>query len=129
MPIHFDRYEADHKSIAEFLLSDQLRDAVRQGAQDMAAVANATAGITKIRGGYFTEPGPPVIVTKNGYPRLSERVWNHHPAAAADEFGSGQGKKRAAEGHKRPQGGSSQPFRTLGKAADRIGDRFGEVDD
>lgn len=127
MPIGFDRFDPDHKSIGEFLLSDQLRDAVSQGAQDIAALANDTAGITKVRGSYFREPGPPVVVTKNGNPRLSERVWSHDRAAAANEFGSGP---HAAGGEKkRPQGGGSQPFRTLGKAADRIGDRFGEVDD
>lgn len=127
MPIVFDRFEPDHKSIGEFLVSDQLRDAVRQGTEDIASLANLTAGITKVRGSYFREPGPNVVVTKNGNPRLSERVWNHHRAAAADEFGSGSGAKNGSR--KRPQGGGSQPFRTLAKAADKIGDRFGEVDD
>ena len=116
MPVHFSRYDPDRKSIGEFLLSSQLRDAVRQGAQDVAALASRTAGITKIRGHYETKSGPDVVVTKNGNPRLSERVYNHHRAAAADEFGSGQKE----EG--RPQGGSSPANRTLGKAGARIGD-------
>lgn len=123
MPVHFDRYKPDHVSIGEFLVSGQLRDAVRQGAQDVAAIANRTAGITKVRGSYETEPGPDVIVTRNGNPRLSERVVNHHPAAAADEFGSGTGSWRGD--HKRPQGGGSPAFRTLAKAGDQVGDGFG----
>jgi len=131
MPVIFDRYEQHTHpgmlGIAEFLVSDQLGDAVDQGAADMAAMANATAGITKVRGTYYTEPGPVVIVTKNGNPRLSRRVRSDHPAAAADEFGSGSGAKNGSR--KRPQGGGSKPNRTLGRAADRIGDRFGSVDD
>lgn len=122
MPVHFDRFEADHRSIGEFLLSDQLRDAVRQGAEDVAGIANRTAGISRVQGSYFREPGPPVVVTKNGNPRLSERVWSHHPAAAVDEFGSGRRRKR-------PQGGNSPANRTLGKAGSRVGDRLGEEDD
>jgi hypothetical protein len=92
----------------------------------MAAIANVTAGITKVQGTYNVEQGPTVVVTKNGNPRLSERVWSHHSAAAANEFGTGsQGPSKK----KRPQGGNSPAFRTLSKAADRIGDRFGETDD
>lgn len=124
MPVHFDRYKPDHKGIAEFLLSDQLRDAVRQGAQDVAAIANRTAGITKVRGSYEVEPGPDVIITRNGNPRLSERVVSNHPAAAADEFGSGTGSWRGGD-HKRPQGGGSPAFRTLGKAGAQVGDGLG----
>lgn len=122
MPIVYDRYEPDRHSIGEFLRSGQLRDAVHQGAQDVAKIAAATAGITKIRGSYDTEPGPDVIVTRNGNMRLSERVVNNHPAAAADEFGSGQRTKRE-------QGGSSPANRTLGKAGAMIADKLGETDD
>lgn len=130
MPI-IAKYVPDHKSIGEFLLSDQLRDAVRQGARDVAAIASNTAGITKIRGDYDVEPGPDVIVTKNGNPRLSERVVNDHPAAAADEFGSGSGAEGASKGaaRKKGQGGGSPANRTLGKAGALIGDRLDESDD
>lgn len=122
MPI-IARYDPDHKSIGEFLRSDQLRDAVTQGAQDVATIANNSAGITKVRGTYEVHPGPDVVVTRNGNPRLSERVESQHPAAAADEFGTG--KKEGG----RPQGGSSPANRTLGKAGARIADRLGGDDD
>lgn len=120
MPIHFARFEPDHESIGRFLRSEQLRDAVREGAQEVARIANDTAGITKVRGTYAVETGPDVVVTLNGNRRLSEEVVSYHPAAAADEFGSGQN-----EGG-RPQGGSSPANRTLGKAGDIVGDHYGE---
>lgn len=128
MPIIFDRYEPDHsaKGIGGFLLSDQLRDAVKGGAGDVAAIANRT-GVSKLRGGYYVESGPDVIVTKNGNPRLSERVRHDDRAAAAIEFGSGSGSRSTER--TRPQGGSSQPFRTLGKAGAEVADRIGGDDD
>lgn len=124
-------FKPDHKGIEEFLLSHQLREAVREGARDVAAIANNTAGITKIRGAYDVESGPNVVVTKNGNPRLSEHVVNHHPAAAADEFGSGSGAEGQSkgEGRKKSQGGGSPANRTLGKAGARIADRIGGSDD
>lgn len=128
MPIYVDRYEQDHKSIGEFLLSGQLRDAVRQGASDGAAIAAATAP-SKIAADFAVEAGPDVIVTKNGNPRLSERIVNDHPAAAAIEFGSGQRAEGASGKKDRPQGGSSPAYRPLGKAGARIADRIGGSDD
>lgn len=117
MPVEFSHFRADHKSIGEFLVSGQLRDAVRGGADDVARIANATT-ITKLKGEYYVEHGPDVIVTKNGNPRLSEQVRCDHPAAAAIEFGSGRKKDR-------PQGGSSDPKRILGKAGEHVGDAIG----
>jgi hypothetical protein len=53
------------------------------------------------------------------YTRGTRKVGNNHPAAAAREFGSGKG-----EGG-RPQGGSNEPTRALGKAGIRVGDYHG----
>ena len=130
MPIIVSHFRANHKDLGKFLLSGQLRDAVRQGAKDVAAIARASAGITKIRDHYGVEPGPDVVITKNGNPRLSERVVNDHPAAAADEFGSGSGNKGKSGGKARRegQGGGSPAFRTLGQAGARIADRLEDTD-
>lgn len=127
MPVYFSHFKADHKSIAGFLLSGQLRDAVRQGAQDVAAIANRTAGITEVRGEYRVEAGPDVIVTRNGNPRLSERVVNAHRLAAADEFGTGTQAEGESGGavRRKKQGGGSPANRTLGKAGAHVGDGFG----
>lgn len=124
MPIIAVWFKADHKSIGEFLVSNQLRDAVRQGAQDVRSLAAANAP-SKIAGDFDVEPGPDVIVTKNGYPRLSERVRNDHPAAAAIEFGSGQQSEGNSGKKDRPQGGSSPAMRPLGVAGVMVGDGIG----
>lgn len=126
MPIYVSGFKADHSSIGEFLRSNQLRDAVRQGAQDVATTANRTKVTSKLE--YWVENGPDVIVTKNGNPRLSERVRCDHPAAAAIEFGSGSKSWRGGD-HKRPQGGGNEPYRTLGKAGAAHADRIGSTDD
>lgn len=119
MAIYVDKYEPDHKGIAEFLVSSQLADAVRQGAEDVAAEANRTRASRKLD--YYVERGPDVIVTRNGNPRVSERVRCDHPAAAAIEFGSGTGNWRDGD-TSRPQGGGNQPYRTLGKAGAKYDD-------
>lgn len=119
MPIYVDRFKPDHKGIAEFLVSDQLRDAVRQGAQDVAAEANRTRVSERLD--YHVDRGPDVIVTRNGNPRVSEQVRCDDPAAAAIEFGSGPGNWRGGE-RSRPQGGSNEPHRTLGKAGAKYDD-------
>lgn len=119
MPIYVERYKPDRKSIGEFLVSGQLRDAVRGGAQDVAAEANRNKVTRRLE--YFEEKGPDVVVTKNGNPRLSERVRCDDPAAAAIEFGSGARNWRGGE-QSRPQGGSNEPYRTLGKAGAKYDD-------
>lgn len=119
MPIYVSDFKADHKSIGEFLVSNQLRDAVTQGAQDVAAEANRTKVTERLD--YYVDHGPDVIVTRNGNPRVSERVRCDDPAAAAIEFGSGTGSWRGGE-HSRPQGGGNTPYRTLGKAGAKFDD-------
>lgn len=121
MPVVVTRFNPDHKSIGEFLRSRQLRDPVHQGAQDVAAEANRTKVTQKIN--YYVEAGPDVIVTRNGNPRLSERVRADEPMAAAVEFGSGTGN--AHGDGKRPQGGGNEPYRTLGKAGAKFNDALG----
>lgn len=118
MPVFVTRFKTDHKSIAGFLLSRQLRDPVRQGAEDVAAEANRTKVTQKLD--YYVESGPDVIMTRNGNPRLSERVRSDHPASAAIEFGSGKDENG------RPQGGRNDAYRTLGKAGAKFNDAMGE---
>lgn len=122
MPIIFSRYDPDHKSIGEFLLSRQLRDAVRGGAEDVAKTANDEASHLK----FYTAPGPDVSVTRFPGPRLSERVISDDPSAAAIEFGSGRG--RPGSSGDRPQGGYNYPKRILGRAGAKHADRMGETE-
>ena len=128
MPIGKIEYKPDHRSVGEFLRSDQLRDAVHQGAEDVAALARRWSP-TKIAGSIWAQNGPDVVVTKNGNPRLSEHVINSHSAAAAIEFGSGQRAEGNSGKKDRPQGGHSPAMRPLGTAGAKIADRIGTDDD
>lgn len=132
MPVYFDRFKANHSlsdGIGGFLLSSQLRGAVRQGANDVAATANRTSPTAKVS--YYAASGPDVIVTKNGNPRLSEQVRSDDVLAAAIEFGTGSGAqgKSKGKGRKERQGGGSPAYRTLGKAGAVHADRIGGSDD
>lgn len=106
MPVFFDRYKPDHKSMARFLLSSQAYDPVEKAANDIRDRAAQTAtkrtgdmarNYKVVRG---TGPGP---IGRN--PRAYADVVNDDIAAVVEEFGR---KGRPAK-------------RTLRKAADAAG--------
>lgn len=120
------RYVADNgtgSGFGGFMLSSQIRQPVKQITRVMAAEASATDG-TEIAGSYDTEDGPAVMVAGNL--RISERVTNNHPKAAAFEFGSGEANEGATGPNERPQGGYSPARRHLGYIAAGYHDVLGE---
>lgn len=106
-------YKIDHKGISDMLSSQDMKDALRAAGDDVIALAKEPLG-KFTADDWHNDDGPPRV--QRGYPRATRMVVNDHPAAAAREFGSG----RSDNG--RPQGGSNEPTRALGKAGRRIGD-------
>lgn len=115
MPVRFSHFEPDRGGINGFMHSDQLRDAVRQAAEDVVAYARPES--STLAPHWRVERGPDVII--GVYSRLTEVVVNEDDAAAAIEFGSGAGR---TGGDPRRQGGSSRPQRILGRAGAKVGD-------
>lgn len=101
------RYVPNHKSFGEFILSDQVRDAVSEVAHDIADLARTRA--KKKTGAYaegFKVNREAGAVTVAGNPRVNVEVFNEDPAAGPEEFG---GKRNARH-------------RTLGRAGAAFGD-------
>lgn len=119
------RYREDHKSFGEFMLSSQVLDPVMQLCRVIAAEAAATDD-SSIREDYGVTPGPPVTVAGN--PRITGRVVNTNPKAAAYEFGTGSENEGESGGVVRTsgRGGSSPARRHLGYIAAGYHDVIGD---
>lgn len=116
MPIKFSHFDPDHSGINGFLHSDQLRDAVRKGAEDVVGYARPES--STLAPDWKVQRGRDMVI--GAYSRLTEEVVNDNAAAAAIEFGSGAG--RPGQTGIRHQGGYSYPKRILGRAGARVGD-------
>lgn len=116
MPVRYSRFEPDHFGINGFLHSDQLRDAVEKGADDVVGYAKPES--STLAPHWRVSRGRDMVI--GAYSRLTMEVVNEHEAAAAIEFGSGAG--RPGQTGIRRQGGYSFPNRILGKAGARVGD-------
>ena len=116
MGVKFVRYKRDSAGIAAFLHSPELRAAVTEGCKDV--VDEAKPESKTLADSYAIAPAGNVII--GDFSRLTMRVLNLHPAAAAIEFGAGRG--RPGSSGDRRQGGYSYPQRILARAGDKIGD-------
>ena len=108
-------FNPDHRSFAEFLMSDQAVTPVEHAANDIRRVAAGLAqSVSRTEGlasGYDVEtPVLPVVVAGN--PRRIAEVVNHDPAATPNEFGNRRTPRR----------------RFLGRAAAPFGDLHSGVD-
>lgn len=125
MPVRYVRYEIDHSGIERKLMSGDTKDALEAAGKDVIAIATPGLGMFT-SGNWHNEDGPTRVIRGNG--RATRMVVNDHPAAAAREFGSGQG--RPGNDEDRPQGGGNEPTRALGKAGAKIGDyKAGGIDE
>lgn len=109
-----------------FMLSEQARGPVMEICRVIAAEAASTDGTT-IAGDYGTEPGP--VESVAGNPRVTGRVTNSNPKAAAYEFGSGYLAEGPSGGVERTegQGGASPARRHLGYIAAGYHDAIGGI--
>lgn len=115
MSVKYDGYEPDHRGIEAFLHSNELDQALQKAGNDVIELARGPLAVGQDM--WVNEQGGSMRI--GAYTRGTRRVGNNHPAAAAREFGSG----KKEEG--RPQGGSNEPTRALGKAGIRVGDYHG----
>jgi hypothetical protein len=118
MAATYEGYKPDHKGIQLFLHSSELDDALKKAGDDVIALARGPLAVGPDM--WFNDPGGSLRIRK--YTRETRKVGNQHPAAAAREFGSG----KKEEG--RPQGGSNEPTRALGRAGIQVGDYHGGAD-
>lgn len=127
----FKPHEDGSLPFSSFAISEQIRKPTRQGAELIAGIARGIA--PKGSGAYSTsfrigKAKRFMFKPRSGplQPRAVVEVVNTDEKAAAIEFGSGQPSVGDAAGDPRPQGGSNQPFRVLGRAAARVGDFHGD---
>jgi hypothetical protein len=108
-------FKPDRKGIELFLHSEELDNCLVDAGEDVINLARPDLAVGPDL--WFNDKGPNRRIRR--YTRETRLVGNNHPAAAAREFGSGH------RGGGRPQGGSNEPTRALGKAGARIGDFHG----
>lgn len=123
----FKPHEDGTGSFSSFLLSEQIRKPLNAAAKVVVAIATATAPSRS--GDYASrfkvdETATIMFKPKGGkrHPRAIALVTNDSDHAAALEFGSGGRSVGTSSGQPRPQGGSNEPYRTLGRAAGKVGD-------
>jgi hypothetical protein len=114
-----------------FAVSPRIQALTIRIAKDVKAVAKSISpdgeeetGKPKYKDQFIVVPGKPLKI--KGLSRATALVGNTDPKAAAIEFGSGDGSVGDSAGEGRPQGGSNQPFRVLGRAGAMIGEFRGE---
>lgn len=114
-----------------FAVSPRIQALTIRIAKDVKAVAKAISpeGDEREEGvaykdSFIVVPGKPLKI--KGLSRATALVGNTAPHSAAIEFGSGDGSVGDSAGEGRPQGGSNQPFRVLGRAGATIGEFRGE---
>lgn len=103
------RYKPDHKSMAAFLLSEDVNRVSMEAGGDIAGAARDNMAPFSRTGG--TAAGykvRPVIAGHDaeGGPRRSAEVYNEDPGAAANEFGYGNVPER------RPLRNAAAPYHT-----------------
>ena len=105
------RYQPDHRSFGEFMLSRQIKAPVTDIARLIAldAATNTPRDTGDLASSYEVNDATPVIA--GGNPRAAAEVRNRDRAAAPQEFGNKHVKGK----------------RMLGKAASRFGDQRGEA--
>lgn len=107
-------YEPDHDSFGRFILSDQMRDVTKAAAKDIRDIATATAPRSKGPGPHMAdqyEVSTSGVIVIGGNPRVMCEVVNPDRAAAPNEFGTKNNKRR----------------RTLGRAGALIGEFKGDL--
>jgi len=100
----------------QFMLSEQIQDVAEEGARDIAALATADQKISSDP--YTAEAHEPIVIAGN--PRATAQVVGNDRLHAVEEFGSGTRSQGTTAGQPRPQGGYSEPRRTLAKAAAQV---------
>jgi hypothetical protein len=123
----YKMHEDGSYPMSAFVESDKIRRPCLQAAYQVIGIARGLA--PKNRGRYASSFGigkrKVFLFKPAGEPRQRRavvEVINTDPAAGAIEWGSGRPNEGASPGEPRPQGGSNQPFRVLGRAAAKVGD-------
>jgi len=123
----FRRHSDGSAPMSSFVISNQIRRPCVEAAYAVIGIAQGLApkgsgayaalfGIGKRERFMFKPAGEPL------QPRAVAEVINTDDKAPAIEWGSGQANDGASPDTDRPQGGSNQPFRVLGRAGARVGD-------
>lgn len=104
-------FKPDHKSFGAFLMSPQALDPVQKAAKDVASIAQAAerakdqtddieaAGGVSYADNFRTQEGE--VMTFDGNPRRTMRVFNDKRYAARREFGSSPNHKGATRSLRR----------------------------
>jgi hypothetical protein len=126
-----NRESPDLMPFGIFAVSPRIQKLTIRIAKDVKAVAKAISPESdepvdkpKYRDSFIVVPGKPLKI--KGLLRATALVGNTAPHSAAIEFGSGEGSVGDSAGEGRPQGGSNQPYRVLGRAGATIGEFRGE---
>lgn len=110
-----------------FCMSPRMQGLVNKVSRDGAIIARMLSpdgvdkeGGVKYRDSFFVKVGKPLRI--DGLLRVTSLIGNSDPKAPAIEFGSGKASVGDSADVERPQGGSNEPFRVLGKVGRILGD-------
>ena len=130
-PNDYKPHDDGSLSFSSFAISDKIRRPCVLAGYQVIGIARGLAPKESgdYAGSFKLGKAKTFMYKPRGFPRQRRalvEVINTSPKAPAIEFGSGPPSEGDSAGEARPQGGSNQVFRVLGRAGAKVGDLSGD---